>query len=86
LPPHTLAELRDELAQLASVRARIKAIEARRLEELRAAAAAPRADSHAMILMLARVLGLGIETADLLVHEILSRACATGGRSPVTPA
>jgi transposase len=51
LPPHTLAELRDELAQLASVRARIKAIEARRLEELRTAAAAPHADSHAMILM-----------------------------------
>src|SRR5439155_1724529 len=29
--------------------------------------------SHAMVRLLARVIGIGIETADMLVHEILSR-------------
>jgi transposase len=33
----------------------------------------PEQANHAMILLLARVIGVGIETADMLVHEILSR-------------
>ena len=28
---------------------------------------------HAMVRLLARVIGVGIETADMLVHEVLSR-------------
>ena len=28
---------------------------------------------HAMVRLLARVVGVGIETADMLVHEVLSR-------------
>ncbi len=35
---------------------------------------APQEQSHAMVRLLARVIGVGIETADMLVHEILSRS------------
>jgi transposase len=35
---------------------------------------APQEKSHAMVRLLARVIGVGIETADMLVHEILSRS------------
>ena len=34
---------------------------------------APAEGPHAMVRLLARVIGVGIETADMLVHEILSR-------------
>ncbi|MBV9784411.1 MAG: IS110 family transposase [Acidisphaera sp.] len=70
LPPNTLAELRRDLARLALIREQIAAIETRRLERLE------RADQdgpHAMVRLIARVVGVGIETADMLVHEILSR-------------
>jgi transposase len=70
LPPNTLAELHRNLERLAVIRAQIKAIEQARLERLKAA---PAQGTHPMILMLAKVLGLGIETADMLVHEALSR-------------
>ena len=33
----------------------------------------PEQGAHAMVRLLARVVGVGVETADLLVHEILSR-------------
>jgi len=33
----------------------------------------PETESHAMVRLLARVVGIGIETADMLVHEVLSR-------------
>jgi len=33
----------------------------------------PEAGPHAMVRQLARVVGVGIETADMLVHEVLSR-------------
>jgi transposase len=45
----------------------IEASRERRLEQ------ASENESHAMIRPLARVVGVGIETADMLVHEILSR-------------
>jgi transposase len=70
LPPNTLAELRRDLERLAVIRAQIKAIEQARLQRLKAA---PAQGTHPMILMLAKILGLGIETADMLVHEVLSR-------------
>ena len=38
-----------------------------------------------MVRLLARVIGLGIETADMLVHEVLSRNCAIAGQLPATP-
>ncbi len=34
---------------------------------------APEAGTHPMVLILARVIGIGVETADMLVHEALSR-------------
>ena len=70
VPPNTLAELHRGLARLAVIRAQIKAIEEARLQRLKAA---PAQGTHPMLLMLAKVLGLGIETADMLVHEVLAR-------------
>jgi transposase len=70
IPPLTLAELRRGLERLAVIKAQIKAIEQARLQRLKAE---PKAGTHPMLLMLAKVLGLGIETADMLVHEVLSR-------------
>ena len=70
VPPNTLAELRRDLERLTVIRAQIKAIEQARLERLQSA---PAQGTHPMILMLAKILGLGIETADMLVHEVLTR-------------
>jgi transposase len=70
LPPNTLAELQRDLARLAVLREQIEAIETARLVRLEQA---PPAGPHAMIRLLAQVIGVGIETADMLVHEILSR-------------
>jgi transposase len=70
LPPNTLAELRRDLERLALIRAQIKATEQARLARLKQM---PSAGTHPMMLMLAKVLGVGIETADMLVHEVLSR-------------
>lgn len=70
VPPHTQAELRREMACLAFLKAQIKAIELARLERL---AAAPAEGKHAMIRLLAKIRGIGIETADMLVHEVLGR-------------
>ncbi|MBV9635199.1 MAG: IS110 family transposase [Methylobacteriaceae bacterium] len=74
VPPNTLAELRHELERLGLVRRLIKAIEARRLAALAAEQAVPRqAGANAMVLMLAKVIGIGIDTAEMLVREVLSR-------------
>jgi transposase len=70
LPPNTLAELRRDMARLELVRAQITEIEKERLQRLRRA---PQEGTHPMVLMLARVMGIGVETADMLVQEVLSR-------------
>ena len=70
LPPNTLAEMHRDLARLRFVREQIREIEAARLKRLEAA---PEARSNVMVRLLARVIGVGIETADMLVHEVLSR-------------
>jgi transposase len=70
LPPNTLAELRRDMARLRFVTGQITEIEHARLERLRQA---PEERPHAMVRLLARVIGVGIETADMLVHEVLSR-------------
>jgi hypothetical protein len=49
-----------------------------RLERLEQA---PTEKSHAMVRLLARVIGIGVETADMLVREVLSRNL----RWPATP-
>lgn len=74
LPPNTLAELRRDLARLRVINDQIAEIEAARIERLRQQ---PDQARHPMILLLARVIGIGIETADMLVQEVLSRKLHT---------
>lgn len=70
LPPNTLAELHRDLARLHLINDQIGEIEAARVERLRQQ---PNEARHPMILLLARVVGIGVETADMLVQEVLSR-------------
>jgi transposase len=70
VPVNTRAELRRDLARLHLIMEQIKAIEAARLERLQQA---PDQGPHAMVRLLARVVGIGVETADMLVQEVLSR-------------
>ena len=65
-----MAELLRDLARLQLVRTQIETIEKQRVERLRKA---PQDGAHPMVLLLAKLLGVGIETADMLVHEALSR-------------
>jgi len=70
LPPNTVAELRRDMARLQLIRQQIKELETALLEQLKQA---PRKGTHPMVRMLAQILGIGVETADMLVHEVLSR-------------
>jgi len=70
IPINTLDEFRRDLVRLALVREQIDAIERTRIAQLEAA---PKTGPHAMVRLLAKILGLGIETADMLVNEVLSR-------------
>ena len=70
LPPNTLLELRRDMARLRFVMDQTKEVEEARAQRLEQA---PQEKTHAMIRLIARVIGIGIETADMLVHEILSR-------------
>jgi transposase len=67
---NTLAELHRDMARKQLVAEQIKQIEKTRLEQLKEA---PKAGPNLMVLVLMRVIGIGIETADMLVKEILSR-------------
>jgi transposase len=58
------------MTRLQLVLEQIAAIEAARLERLEPA---PGDTPHAMVRLLARVIGIGVETADMLVNEVLSR-------------
>ena len=70
IPPNTLAELRRDLARLRFVAEQARAIEKTRLDVLRRA---PHDGPHAMVVLLAQIIGVGIETADMLVNEVLGR-------------
>ncbi len=70
LPSNTVAELKRAMTRARLIGDQIKQIEADRLARLEQA---PEAGTHAMVRVLARVHGIGVETADMLVHEILSR-------------
>jgi transposase len=70
IPPNTLDEIRRDLARLAIIREQIKAIEQARLECLEQA---PKTGPHAMVRLLASITGVGVETADMLVQEVLWR-------------
>jgi transposase len=71
IPPNTLAAMRRDLERRQLLREQIKQIERTRLERLNTSS--EQQGPNAMVRLLARVFGLGIETADMLVHEVLSR-------------
>jgi transposase len=70
IPPNTLDEIRRDMARLAMLREQIELIEQTRLARIKQA---PETGPHAMVLLLASIIGVGIETADMLVQEVLSR-------------
>ena len=70
IPPNTLAELKHDMERRRLVRSQIRDIEGTRLERLEQA---PGDGPHVMVRLLARVIGVGVETADMLVQEVLSR-------------
>ena len=70
IPPNALAELRRDMERRRLVNSQIRQIEEERLERIEQA---PCDRPHLMVRLLARVMGVGIETADMLVHEVLSR-------------
>src|SRR5262249_56917394 len=71
VPPNVLAELQRDLARLGFVVGQIKQIEKARQKRLEQ----PESESgpQAKVRLLARVVGIGIETADMLVHEVVTR-------------
>jgi transposase len=70
IPPCALGELYRDLERHALIRKQIKEIEEAREERLKAK---PAHGTNPLVLMLAQILAIGIETADLLVHEVLTR-------------
>jgi transposase len=70
LPPNVSAELQRDMARLGFVVSQIKQIEEARRKRLEQE---PESEPHAMVRHLARVVGVGVETADMLVNEVLSR-------------
>jgi transposase len=70
IPANTLAELGRDMARLLFVRQQIKEIEVTRARRLERASGEGR---NAMVHLLAQVVGVVIETADMLVQEVFSR-------------
>jgi transposase len=70
IPANVLAELYRGLERLAVIRKHLKAIEEARLKQLKEK---PNHGANPLVLMLAKIFGLGLETADLLVQEVLAR-------------
>ena len=70
LPPNAAAALRRHIEHFRLTNEQIKAIEKIRLQRLRQN---PTDKFNAMVFLLVRIIGLGVETAEQLVHEILFR-------------
>lgn len=70
IPPNTLAELRRDMARFRFLCDQIKEIERARVERMESA---PDSKHHKMVGLLSQIHGLGVETADMLAGEILSR-------------
>jgi transposase len=70
IPPNTIAKLKRDMERLRQIKEQIQQIETVRLERIEKP---PEEKAHVMIVLLARVLGMGVETADMPVHEALSR-------------
>jgi transposase len=70
LPPNVQAELRRDMARLRLTKEQIKEIDAARQEQL---AQAPEQGAAATTRQLNRVVGLGLDTADMLASEVFMR-------------
>ena len=70
LPPNSVTALRRHMERFRVIKEQIKVIERTRVERLQRD---PAEKLNAMVFLLVRIIGLGIETAEQLVHEILSR-------------
>ena len=70
IPPCTLAELRRDMLRRRVVRDQMREIENARQERLETC---PENHANALVRLLARVVGVGVETADMLVREVLLR-------------
>jgi transposase len=70
LPPNAAAALRRHIEHFRFISEQIKTIEKTRLQRLRQN---PTDKFNAMVFLMVRIIGLGVETAEQLVHEILTR-------------
>lgn len=70
LPPNAVAALRRHMERLRVIKEQIKTIEWTRLQRLQRD---PADKMNAMVFLLVRIIGFGVETAEQLVHEILFR-------------
>lgn len=70
IPPHTLAARQRDLQRRQVLRSQIAEIEVARRQRLQER---PGERPHAMLLIIAKVVGVGVETADMLVQEVLMR-------------
>jgi transposase len=70
LPANTLAELKRDMARLSLIKEQLKIIARERSARV---ATAANHSSPAKVKQIAQVIGMGIDTADMLVHEALSR-------------
>ena len=70
IPPNMQAELKHDMARLQLIREQIDEVEKARFARLHVA---PNRGLSAQVRLLCRVVGIGIETADMLVHEVLWR-------------
>jgi transposase len=69
IPPNTMEELKHGMARLQLIRDQIIEVEKTRFARLHVTPTGP----SAQVRLLCRVVGIGIETADMLVHEVLWR-------------
>ena len=70
LPPNAVAALRRHMERLRIINEQVKAIERARLQRLERD---PADKMNAMVFLLVRIIGMGVETAEQLVHEMLFR-------------
>ena len=70
IPPHAIAALKRDMERRQLIRDQIRQIEQTRLERLQLSS---KTGPHAMVCLLARVVGLGVGTADMLAHEVFAR-------------
>jgi transposase len=71
IPENSLAELKRDMDRLRLIREQVLQIEKMRAEKI---AERPAAKPNLLVQLLTRVVGLGVETADMLVHEVMLRS------------